>query len=59
MYPTYQLLTSQTARNELFGGKMLANYQSCELYLEGTGFILAPPEEVSLIAPKVKGGISG
>ena len=52
-------IPNQTARNEWFGGKMLANYQSCELYLEGTGFILAPPEEVSLIAPKVKGGISG
>ena len=43
---------------EWTGGKKAANYQSCKLYLEGTGFILGEPEYTSLIAEKVKGSSS-
>ena len=43
---------------EWHNGKKEANYQSCNLYLEGTGFILAEPVYVNLIAPLVKGGTS-
>ena len=39
---------------EWTGGKKDANYQSCRLYLEGTGFILVDPVYTSLIAEKVK-----
>jgi len=51
-------IPSKPSSKEWYGGKKEANYQSCNLYLEGTGFKLAEPEYVSLIAPLVKGGTS-
>ena len=51
-------IPSKPSSKEWYGGKKEANYQSCNLYLEGTGFKLAEPEYVSLIAPLGKGGTS-
>jgi len=51
-------IPSTKYESEWTGGKKAANYQSCKLYLEGTGFILGEPEYTSLIAEKVKGSSS-